>query len=275
MVMPPTMVMTGTLPTLRFTNALAFSNRSGLVKGNRVIARTGTNCVQTAKNTKFSWAPITPPVAASITPTSAISGDDRDGDDRAVQGRVNVADLLRDQAVERPGEDDAAAIEEVGLRQVDQGIEPGDCNDPQQDDVRLEDGCVEGDPWHGVGICHTGIAQVGFGRDPLQWDQSLQEQSAHHEDRPGHDQGCPGAGQQRIFSLLDLTCKEGGDVVAVEDPEAHDQASQGHHGDIRIGHHAVGLGKLNASGVTACAHELDPRQRGRHPWQRCQVGSRG
>ena len=57
-------------------------------------------------------------------------GNDQNGDDRAVQGRVNVADLLGDQAVKGPGEDDPAAIEEVGLRQVDQGVEPGDCHDP-------------------------------------------------------------------------------------------------------------------------------------------------
>ena len=64
-------------------------------------------------------------------------GDDQNGDDRAVQRRVNVADLLRDQTVKRPGEDDAAAVEEVGLRQVDQGVDPGNRHDPQQDDDGL------------------------------------------------------------------------------------------------------------------------------------------
>ncbi len=131
---------------------MEFSNRSGLVKGKSVIARTGTSCVQTAKNTKFSCAPITPPVAGVDHTDLRDQRNDQDGDDRAVQGRVNVADLLGDQPVERPGEDDAAAVEEVGLRQVDQRVDPGDGHDPQQHDVGIEDGGVEGDPRHRVGI---------------------------------------------------------------------------------------------------------------------------
>ena len=57
-------------------------------------------------------------------------GNDRDGDDRAAQGRVNVADLLGNEPVKRPGEDYAAAVEEVGLSQVDQCEDPCDRHDP-------------------------------------------------------------------------------------------------------------------------------------------------
>ncbi len=60
------------------------------------------------------------------------------------------------------------------------------------------------------------------------------------------------------FGLFDLSGKERRNVVAVKDPKAHDQARQRHDADIGIDDHAVGLGEVNTSGVTASAHKLVP-----------------
>ena len=187
--------------------------------------------------------------------------DDEDGDDRAAQGRVDVAYFLRDEPVEGPGEDDTAAIEEVCLREVDEGIEPGNCHDPQHDEVWFEDGSVESDPGHGFGIGYTGIAQVAFCGNPLQWNESLQQHGSHDEDRPGDDEGSPGTSEQGLFGLLDFTGEESRDVIAVEDPEAHDQTSQGHHGDIWIGDHTICFCQVDACGITSSTHELIPGSR--------------
>ena len=75
-VMAPTIVITGMLPILRFTKALAFSNRSGLVNGNSVMAshrnEHGAGRKEHEVQLRTHNTPGPQPPEASITPISAI-----------------------------------------------------------------------------------------------------------------------------------------------------------------------------------------------------------
>ncbi len=83
------------------------------------------------------------------------------------------------------------AVEEVGLRQVDQGVDPDKGDEQHQDEARPEHGCVKGDVRHGQvtrGEVRL-LSQEALGGDPVERHQALQQDGAQDEDRPGDQQG--------------------------------------------------------------------------------------